>query len=133
MLGIENPGGIGPIVGTPHLAGAFGDFGKRAKHNPGLVCHPNAFTRTAAGCKRATHPECAFIQVWKEFGADGPAQGEHQADTQAEHAYTYSEPAALDCKTNMLAIGPHERGQHRVMPLASTLAKEHTGEHRPEH
>src|SRR5260370_17945287 len=121
MLGIENPGGIGPIVGTPHLAGAFGDFGKRAKHNPGLVCHPNAFTRTAAGCKRATNPECAFIQVRKQLGPVCPAQRQHQDDTQADHTYSYSEPAALDCKPTILSLRPIKRVQPPPMPIPKSL------------
>ena len=37
VFGIEEAGRVGPVIRTPRLTGALGNFGKGAKQMPGLI------------------------------------------------------------------------------------------------
>ena len=75
---VEKAGGVRAVIGTAHLAGAFGDLGKGAKQNSRLIRQPDAFARPGAGRKSAAHPQRALIQVGQKLRAD------HAADRQID-------------------------------------------------
>ena len=86
VFGIEKSGVVGPVIRTAGLTGALGHFGKGAKQDSGLIRDPDAFTGPCALSKSAAHPQRAFIQVRKEFGADDATEGKIDRESEADDA-----------------------------------------------
>ena len=67
VFGIEEAGGVGSIVGPPHLAGALRDLGKGAQQDARLIRQPYSFASVrcwAPACRAPTarpHPGGAEI------------------------------------------------------------------------
>ncbi len=70
IFGIEETSGVSPVVGPSHLTGCYSHLRKRSEQDSRLVGEPDAFAWSGAGCKRATHPNNAFIKVWQKLRAD---------------------------------------------------------------
>ena len=129
ILGIKKAGGIGSVIGTPHLAGALRHLGKRAKHDSGLVRDADTLVRPSAGRKRAAHPKRAFIQVRQKFGADHAAEGEVNRHDKPEHAHSDRERTPADGPTNRAAIPFRQEVHDWVMPFLRSFRERETCQH----
>ena len=73
-LGVKEAGCVRAIVRPSHLAGALGNFRKRAQQNARLVRHFSAPGLSGAGRERASHPNGSLVQMGQELRSDGTAQ-----------------------------------------------------------
>ena len=83
---IEKSGVVGPVIRAAGLTGALGHFGKGAKQDSCLVRDLDAVTGPCALSKSTAHPQRAFIQMRKEFGADDATEGEIDRDNETDDA-----------------------------------------------
>ena len=73
VLGIEEAGGVGAVVGAAYLADHLVDFGERGENDAGFVHDALAFVGSGAGREGGAGPDGAFVEVRQEFGADDAA------------------------------------------------------------
>src|SRR5208283_5216520 len=84
VFGVEKAGCIRAVVRTPRLTGAFGNLGKSAKYDSGLVRQADTFAGSRARSESTAHPKRAFIQVRKELGTDDTTQCKIYSEKQTE-------------------------------------------------
>ena len=79
VLGVEEAGGVGAVVGPAGLADDLGDLGERIQPDARLVHDAQALGGAGGGSKGAAHPDRAFVEVREELGADDAAEAEEGA------------------------------------------------------
>ena len=82
ILSIEKAGSVGPVVRSTHLAGCGSDLRERSQDYASLIGQAKPFGGSGAWRECAAHPDGAFIQMRKEFGADSAAQQVSSAKSQ---------------------------------------------------
>src|SRR5579862_4759491 len=103
VFGVKEASGVGAIVGASDLAGALRNLRKRAENNAGLIGDANAFVGAGAGSESAANPERAFIEVGKEFGANGAAEGQVVCDRDTDQADSDGDGAMANRPANGFA------------------------------
>ena len=84
VLGVEEAGGVGAVVGAAGLADDLGDLGKGGEDDARLVHDAQALGGAGGGSERAAHPDGAFVEVRQELGADDAAEAEEDGEAAAQ-------------------------------------------------
>ena len=127
VLGVEEAGVVGAIVGTPDLADYFRHLGEPGEHDAGLIHDARALGGAGTGGQRAARPDGAFVQVRQEFGPNGPGQ-QHRTG-QGQHRRAGRDPTKPDGPAQRLAINPREEQHQRVAPFPGASGKHDAGQH----
>ena len=134
VLGVEEAGGVGAVIGASGLAHDLGDFREGGHHDARLVGEVDAGSGAFAGRQRAAHPDGAFVEVGQELRADGAAEGEIDGDGEEHAGNADCGAAMLDGRAYRRAIMPrepqHDAGcRHSLAPFLNWQTGQH-GRHK---
>ena len=111
VFGIEEAGGVGPIVRTAHLAGGVEHFGKRRQYHASLIGQADTLSGSRAGRQRAAHPDIALIEMRQEFGADHAAEGQITRTGQSGDGHAGGDPSELNGQPKRVPVAGGEQRQ----------------------
>jgi hypothetical protein len=94
-----------------------------------VVGDGEAFGGAGAGSERTADPDGAFVEMRKELGAYGVAEGEVAAEDDEQSGCAEREDLVVDGPGHVMAIARREPAQDGVLPLRGALGKEEAGEH----
>ena len=101
-FGVEETGGVRPVVRASYLAGDDDSFGKRRQREPRQIGDADALSGT--GRERPAHPQGVFVQMREELGANNAAGGEIQHRAKRKKSDRNRHPAFANTPAHGRAI-----------------------------
>ena len=128
VLGVEEAGGVGAVVGAAGLADDLGDLGECVEADARLIHDTQALGGAGGGGERSAHPDGALVEVRQKFRADGAAECEEGGEGQRKHGQADCDEAVLNGPFDGCAVAAGEPDHGRVLPLAGAIFEEEAGE-----
>ena len=128
-FGVVETAGVAAVVGAADLADDLGDFREIGENEARFLGHGDAGGGTGAGGERAAHPDGAFIEMRKKFGADDAAGGHEDHERQREQTHAEGELQVIEAPVENASVGAVEPLQDRVAPFFDSGAEQDAAQH----